>query len=185
MSRLLPWIFAGLFLGGIAHILSIMAMPALSKSDATTRLRSARPINAMTPLPLVGPGPELIPFSDPNAALGVCPFDLATGPLRIRVGSGGPYLTLAFLQPGGRIFYALSDKANPNGALDVRLATAEQLQAIEADDPDDETVLELRVTSPVQSGVVLIRALAPERSRIAEATRRIAAARCESEPLKP
>ena len=184
-ARLIPWLFAGLCLGGIAHILSILTMPALSKSDATSRLFALGTPNEVVLLPKPGPGDTLIPFSDPNVLASVCPFDLRAAPLRIRVAQGSQYLTVAFLQPGGSIFYSLSDKANPNGALDIRLTNAAQLQVIEANDPDDQDVAELRVTAPVDTGIVLVRGLAGDPTQSAETERRIGTVRCLSEPLAP
>lgn len=184
MTRLWPWIFAGLCLAGIAHIVSILAMPSLSKSDATSRLFAVGPTNHLTMLPRTGPGAESIPFSDPNVALAICPFDIGDTPLRIKVAPGQEYLTIAFLQPGGSIFYSLSDKANPNGALDIRLVNAAELQKIEADDPDDQPVTELRVTAPTDKGIALIRALASDAGEISSAEQRIARATCAAEALR-
>ena len=183
MTRLWPWLFAGLCLGGIAHILSILTMPALSKSDATSRLFALGPVNQALVLPRTGPGATLIPFSDPNIVMSLCPFDLRAAPLRVKVMPGSQYLTVAFLQPGGGIFYSLSDKANPNGALDMRLVNDAQLQLIEADDPDDQAVSELRVTAPVDTGIVLIRALASDPTQSVSAEQRIRTVSCASEPI--
>ena len=183
VTRLWPWIFAGLCLGGIAHILSILLLPALSRQDATSRLSVLGPVNGMKTLPGSGPSGGPVPFSDPNVATAICPFDLMSAPLRIRVASGQEFLTVAFLQPGGSIFYSLSDRANASGALDVRLATGEQLLAIEAGDPDDQPVAELRVKSPSATGVALVRAVAPAIAMLPLAEQRVSRASCAPEPI--
>ncbi len=185
MSRLLPWLLAGLMMGGIAHISSILLMPMLSGLDATTKLRSLGPVNKMQMLAPGNIGENLIPFQDPGAVIGICPFDVSIHPLRIRVGSGDALLSLVFLQSGGSSFYALSDKAGAKGALDVRLATAEQLGRIEASDPEDQVIRELRVRAPNTTGIVLIRSISGSAADLGSATRRITGVTCSPEPIKP
>ena len=184
MSRLWPWLFAGLFLGAIAHIVSILMLPTVSQQDATSMLRALGPVNALVPVPQSQPLKNLIPFADPNAAVAICPFNIAAAPLRIRAPVGENILTLTFMQGGGNIFYSLSDKANLKGSLDVRLVTEAQLQQIEANDPEDQAIAELRVRSPRTSGVVLVRAISSDAVFYSAAEQRVAGATCVSEPLQ-
>lgn len=184
MTRLWPWLFAGLFLGGIAHLVSILILPSVSRQDATSILRALGPVNALLTLPRSQPQKSVIPFGDPNAAVAICPFDITAMPLRIRAPAGDTILTLTFMQGGGGIFYSLSDKANLKGALDVRLATDDQLQTIEANDPEDQTITELRIRAPRATGVVLIRAISSEAALYQDAERRVAAASCAPEPIQ-
>ncbi len=184
LTRLWPWLFAGLFLGGIAHIVSILLMPRLSGQDATTKLRALGPLNQVQGLQRDRPDKALIPFNDPNVALGICPFDISNAPLRIKVVPGEQFLTLAFLQPGGSVFYSLSDRTNPKGSLDVRLVNSDQLQRIEANDPEDQPIAELRVKAPSSTGVVLLRSLASDASQLRPAEQRIAKASCALEPIQ-
>lgn len=184
MTRLWPWLFAGLFLGAIAHIVSILILPAVSKQDATSILRGLGPVNALLVLPKSEPTKSVIPFRDPNAAMAICPFDIGAAPLRIKAPAGDSILTLTFLQTGGSVFYSLSDKANLKGALDVRLVTDPQLQQIEADDPEDQTVTEVRVRAPRSNGVVLIQAISSEAALYAAAEQRLAATSCAAEPIR-
>jgi len=183
MRSFLPWIVAGLMLGAIVHIVSILMMPALSGQDATTRLRALATLNHLQLLPRVTPERMALPFDDPDLATGICPFDISAMPLRIKVPAGEEFLTVSFLQPGGSIFYALSDHATANGMLDIRLADKAQMTEIEAEDPGDEAVSELRVPAKSLIGVVLIKALANDRAQLANAEARISRATCTTEAI--
>ena len=183
VSRLVPWFFAGLFLAGIAHIISILLLPGLSREDATSRLAAMGRMNRMSTLFWSKPSEMPIPFSDPNATFAICPYDLSPAPLRIRVPKGAQILTVAFLQSGGIIYYSLSDRIDPKNGLDIRLTNAAQLQAIEAKDPEDQPISELRVRSPSLTGVVLVRAISAQNSDAGAARQRVSASTCVSEPL--
>jgi uncharacterized membrane protein len=164
------WIFAGFFFGGITHIVSILIMPLYAGQDATTRLRALSAVNEAYVLPQSAVS---IIYPEPNAAYAICPYDISTAPLRVQINSGVPYLSVVFLQAGGLAFYALNDRASPNGVLDIRLATPEQMNKIELQDTEDQPLQELRVRATKTTGVVLVRAVAKNAPHFSEALERV------------
>ena len=65
--------------------------------------------------------------------------------------------------------------------LDVVLVTRAQLDAIEAQDPEDETPLDLRLIAPSLQGFVMLRALALEPGQRAGAEARLKSISCQTE----
>ncbi len=182
MRRLWPWIFTGLFLGGIAHIVSILLMPMFSGQDSLTRLMPLASINQLRFIPQATPGKAVLPFIDPGSAYAICAFDLSRSPLRIKADAGSTYLSIVFLQQGGAAFYALSERASQTGALDIRLATNVQMERIESLDPEDQPVRELRVRAPKPTGLVLVRSIANDEPHMTQAESRVKAVKCTPEP---
>jgi uncharacterized membrane protein len=178
----LPWIAGAAIIAGITHITSIMAMPYLAPKDAFARLEPAAPLNKLAVLPAGAPGQTLMPFEDPALIVGVCRYDLNVAPLRLRgVLSGDGLLLFSFHNRFGTTFYSMTDKGALRGRLDVLVLTPEQLEAVEAFDPEDELPQELRLVGPTREGFVLIRSISPERGNLAEAKARIAQVGCEAE----
>ena len=62
MMRWLLWILAGVLLGGIVHLATILALPRTASQDAYARLAPITPVNAMTPIPAptAPDGPETV-----------------------------------------------------------------------------------------------------------------------------
>ena len=88
---------------------------------------------------------------------------------------------MSFRNRFGTAFYAMTDRGTSRGRLDVIVATRAQLDAIEAQDSDDETPSDLRLVSPSVEGFVMLRALANEPGQRSEAEARLKAVTCESE----
>ena len=117
------------------------------------------------------PGPT---FSDPFAALALCRFDLALGPLRVRANSDGDHpMSLTARLANGTIIYSGGDRQTPGGRFNVLIMTQAQADAQDAarekaedEESDDEakkTALaaneELRLISPGNTGFVVVRVL--------------------------
>ena len=71
------------FVAGVVHLVSILAMPELAPHDAYTRLSALAKPSEMTLLPRALPGHEIAPFEDPALAQAVCLYDLSNGPLHL------------------------------------------------------------------------------------------------------
>ena len=82
MIRLLFTIIAGVLLGGVVHLVSVLALPRIATQDAYSRLTPLTKLNAVTALPLAAPDNTVMPFMDPAFAIAVCRYDLSTGPIK-------------------------------------------------------------------------------------------------------
>ena len=85
MIRLLFTIVAGVLLGGIVHLVSVLALPRIATQDAYSRLTPMTKLNAVTPLPLADPNNAPMPFMDPAFAMAICRYDLSNGSINLSV----------------------------------------------------------------------------------------------------
>jgi len=178
MSWLL-WGLAGVLLGGIAHFAIVLFLPQLATQDAYSRLAPIAPANTIAPVPAPTPERAVIPFMDPAFATAVCRYDLANGPLKLSAPAGGAYTSVSFYTPGGVAYYAINDRAagGRRRVIELELMTQEQRAQL----PQDTEVTaadRLIVESPSTTGLVVLRALAPEPGLMAAAQSALAAAQC-------
>ena len=171
----LPFIAGALVVAGLVHIATIFLLPRLAAKDAFARVSAVAPLHELILLPSGGEGP----FDDPALAQGLCRFDLAQGPLRLRANLAADHLMLfSFHARDGQFFYSMTDRSATRGKLDLLLVTRGQLDAVEANDPEDELPQDLRILAPTQEGFLLFRSLAAFPGEMAQARARIAALSC-------
>jgi uncharacterized membrane protein len=181
MTRLLLWIFGGALLGGIVHLATVLLLPTLASQDAYSRLAQVAQVNAVTPLPQPTPDNAAIPFLDPAFAMAVCRYDLSDGPIKFSVPVSPAYTSVSFYTRTQVAYYAINDRAAGRRVIELDLMTSEQ----RGDLPDDEEVTaadRLIVESPTLTGLILIKALAPEPGLLPTARRVLAGARCQVQP---
>jgi uncharacterized membrane protein len=177
MIRWLFWIAGGVLLGGIVHVVTVLALPRTATQDAYTRLSAVAPVNAVTPLPQPTPQAAALPFMDPAFAASVCPFDLSSGPMKLSIAVSQGYTAVSFYTLRGVAFYAINDRAAGRRVIELDLMTADQRSAL----PEDEDVTaadRLIVEAPTATGLILLRALAPEQSLMPDARSTVAAGKC-------
>jgi uncharacterized membrane protein len=177
MIRWLLWLLGGLLLGGIVHLSSVLLLPRTATQDAYTRIAAAVPANSMVPLPAPNPDDAVLPFMDPAFASAVCRYDLAGGPLKLRVPVSQAYTSVSFYSRNGVAYYAINDRAAGRRSIELDLMTARQ----RAELPDDEEVTSadrLIVEAPTATGLILVRTFGPEPGLMPMARRALAAARC-------
>jgi uncharacterized membrane protein len=180
LISLLPFLAAIICVAGIVHIASVLAMPVVAPQDALTRLATvAPPGDGVVLLPPASPGREIMPYEDPSVALGFCRFDLSKGLYRVRTNIDGErFLALSFHTRSGRVFYATTDRSALRGKIDIAIVNVAQQEALEANDPEDEPVPELRLLAPAATGFVLLRALAERPNELPRAEARVTSVTC-------
>lgn len=182
LSGWTPWIAAVFVIAGLVHIVSVLAMPMLAPVDAYARLADRTPLGQLVILDNGQPGEELLPYEDPAAVIAVCRYDLSKGPIRLKANFDGEGLVLmSFRNRFGTAFYAMTDRGTSRGRLDVVVANRTQLDAIEAEDSEDEAPSDLRLLSPSPEGFIMLRALALEPGQRTVAEARLKAVSCEIE----
>ena len=123
-----------------------------------------------------------MPFMDPAFASAICRYDLSQGPLKLSVPLSLAYTSVSFYTRHDVAYYAINDRAAGRRVIELNLMTPEQRSQL----PEDEEVTaadRLIVESPTVTGLIAIRALAPEPGLMPMAQRTIAAAKCTPEPL--
>ncbi len=168
MIRLLFTIIAGALLGGIVHLVSVLALPRIATQDAYSRLTPITTLNSVIALPLADPNNALMPFMDPAFAIAICRYDLSAGPIKLAVEVA---------------YYAINDRSAGRKVIELDLMT----EAQHADLPEDEDVTaadRLIIDSPTATGLIVLKALAPEPGLMPQAQGSLAASSCkvQSEP---
>jgi uncharacterized membrane protein len=177
MIRLGLLLLAGLLLGGVVHFATVIVLPRTATQDAYARLSPIVPVNAVTPLPAPTSTLTLMPLMDPALATAVCRYDLTKGPLKITVPISPAYTSISFYTRSDIAYYAINDRAAGRRVIELDLMTTAQREQL----PEDEEVTaadRLIVESPSDTGLVAIRALAPEPGLMPKAQAAVAAASC-------
>jgi uncharacterized membrane protein len=177
--RLLFAIVAGVLLGGVVHLVSVLALPRIADNDAYSRLEQlTQQINTVSPLPPAAPGNTLMPYLDPAFATAVCRYDLSGGPIKLTVPVSQAYTSVSFYTRSDVAYYAINDRSAGRKVIELDLMTEDQ----HADLPEDEDVTaadRLIIDSPTTTGLILLKALAPEPGLMAQAQAALAAASCK------
>jgi uncharacterized membrane protein len=118
-----------------------------------------------------------MPFMDPAFASAVCRYDLSSGPIKFSAPVSLAYTSVSFYTRSDIAYYAINDRAAGRRTIELELMTPDQ----HADMPEEEDVTaadRLIVESPTSTGIIAIRALAPEPGLMPMARGAVAAARC-------
>lgn len=176
--RWLLLIVGGVLLGGVVHLATVMLAPRTAAQDAYTRLSVSAPVNAIAPIPAPQPDNAAITFMDPAFAMAVCRYDLSQGSLKFSVPVSQAYTSVTFYTRYDVAYYAINDRAAGRRVIELDLMTPQQRAQL----PEDEDVTaadRLIVESPTTTGLIAVRALAPEPSLMNMARNSLAAAKCE------
>lgn len=183
MIRWLLWIIGGILLGGVVHLATVLAMPRAATQDAYSRLAPIAPVNAVSPLPAPTAQNSILPFMDPAFAGAVCRYDLSNGMIKLNAPVSDAYTSVTFYTRESVAYYAINDRAAGRRAIELDLMTAQQHAQI----PEEEDVTaadRLIIDSPTTTGLIILRALAPEPDLMPMARRALAAAQCHIEPVQ-
>lgn len=182
MIRALLWILGAVLLGGIVHLATVLVMPQAATQDAYSRLAPLAPVNTIAPLPAPTAQYAIMPFMDPAFALAVCRYDISSRPLKLNAPVSQAYTSVTFYTRNSIAYYAINDRAAGRRAIELDLMTPEQHAQL----PEEEDVTaadRLIIESPTTTGLIVLRALAPEPGRTPTARRALAAAQCRSEEV--
>ena len=183
MIRWLLWLLGGILLGGIVHLATVLAMPQAASQDAYSRLVPIAPVDAIVPLPPPTARASIIPFMDPAFAAAVCRYDLSGGSIKLNAPVSEAYTSVTFYTRDSVAYYAINDRAAGRRAIELDLMTPEQHAQL----PEQEDVTaadRLIINSPTTTGLIVLRALAPEPGLMPMARRALAAAQCRIEPVQ-
>jgi uncharacterized membrane protein len=184
MIRLLFTVIAGVLLGGIVHLVSVLALPRIAGQDAYSRLTPITKLNAVTSLPPADPANTLMPYLDPAFATAVCRYDLSGGPIKLKVPVSQAYTSVSFYTRSDVAYYAINDRSAGKTVIEHELMT----EAQHADLPEDEDVTaadRLIIDSPSSTGLIVLKALAAEPGQMALAQASLAAASCKVQTEAP
>ena len=174
----LPWIAGALILAGLVHMASIFAMPRLATLDAFARISALAPPHSVMLLPPTTAQAHRT-LGQVIAAHALGEGGIIEGGASLRATLAPDALTLfSFHARHGQIFYSMTDRSATRGKLDVLLLTRQQLDVVEANDPEDELPQDLRIIAPTLEGFLLFRALAEFPGEMTDAQARIQSIAC-------
>jgi uncharacterized membrane protein len=167
------------------HLATVIILPRTATQDAYARLTPVAPVNTVVALPIPSPEKAIMPFMDPAFASAVCRYDLSEGPLKLTVPVSPAYTSVSFYTRYDVAYYAINDRAAGRRVIELDLMTAAQHEQV----PEDEEVTaadRLIVESPTPTGLIAIRAMAPEPGLMPVAQSAVAASRCvrQTEPAR-
>lgn len=177
MIRLLFAILGGVVLGGVVHLVSVLALPHVATKDAYSRLLPVTALNTVTQLPAAEPSNALIPFQDPALATAVCRYDLSSGSVKLTVPVSQAYTSVSFYTRNEVAYYAINDRSAGRRIIELDLMTPEQ----RAELPEEEDVTaadRLIIESPTKTGLIVMKALATEPDLMTQARASLAASTC-------
>ena len=180
MIRDLLWLLGGILLGGIVHLVTVLVLPRMATQDAYSRLVSVAPVNRVTPIPAPTPESAAMPFMDPAFAFAVCRYDLAQGPLKFSVPVSLAYTSVSFYSRSDVAYYAINDRSAGRRTIELDLMTTEQHNDL----PENEEITaadRLMSKSPTRTGLIVIKALAPEPGMLPMARATVASAQCRAQ----
>jgi uncharacterized membrane protein len=184
MIRLLFAIIGGVLLGGVVHLVSVLALPRIATQDAYSRLTPLTKLNTVTALPLADPNSAPMPFMDPAFAIAICRYDLSTGPIKLAVPVSQAYTSVSFYTRSDVAYYAINDRSAGRRVIELDLMT----EAQHAELPEDEDVTaadRLIIDSPTATGLIVLKALAPEPGLMVQAQATLAASSCKVQTEPP
>jgi len=182
--RLAFTIIAGVLLGAIVHLVSVLALPRIASQDAYSRLTPTTKLNAVTQLPPADPSYTLMPYMDPAFAVAVCRYDLSDGPIKLTVPVSQAYTSVSFYTRNEVAYYAINDRSAGKKVIELDLMT----EAQHNDLPEDEDVTaadRLIIDSPSSTGLIVMKALAPEPGLMPPAQASLAASNCKVQVDQP
>jgi uncharacterized membrane protein len=180
MIRAALWLLGAILLGGIVHLATVLLLPSMATQDAYARMSAIAPVNTVIAVPPPTPEKSVMPFMDPAFAVSVCRYDLSRGPLKFSVPISQAYTSVSFYSRSDVAYYAINDRAAGRRVIELDLMTAAQ----RAELPENEEITRadrLIVASPTTTGLIVIRALAPEAGWVPAARRTLASAQCRQQ----
>ena len=140
-----------MLLGGVVHLVSVLALPRIATQDAYSRMTPMTKPNAVTQLPLADPTNSPMPFMDPAFAIAICRYDLSGGPIKLTVPVSQAYTSVSFYTRNDVAYYAINDRSAGRKVIELDLMTEAQHDEL----PEDEEVTaadRLIIDSPTATG---------------------------------
>ncbi|MGF7007414.1 DUF1254 domain-containing protein [Aminobacter sp. BE322] len=163
MRKLLHALAVGIVGAGIAHIVILLLVPSFSERDAWSRLAMVAGPNKVVRLDADIGGTPVVKALDPSFFEAACRFDLSEGVVRIDNAGKVPYWSASVYDRGGENIYSFNDRTATDGSLDFVVVTPAQMIELRKDLPQ-EFEKSIFVETPIDEGIVVVRAFVPDES---------------------
>jgi len=130
MVRTLLYILGGALLGGIIHLVVILALPQFATRDIWTKVEALGADNRMVVLDDVAAGAPN-PFGlDPELVYGVCRLNLAPEPGLVNGTLPEAFWSVAAFDPSGAVAYSTTNRDGIGRVLDLGLFNPSQTRLL-------------------------------------------------------
>lgn len=182
MLRILLALLVGLVGAAVVHIAVIFAIPRVAEDNAWGRLSRIAPLFEPVAVPALQPEADRrsgFAFVDPLFVTYACRFDTGDGPVRLSAVGETRFWSASIYTRGGDNIYSTNRRVAPDGAFDLLVATAVELEAIRLDSgfPGDNTV---PVAAPAGEFYLTIRAAVDDESERPQVEAFMSAIACEA-----
>jgi uncharacterized membrane protein len=130
MIRTLLWLIGGVLLGGIIHIVVILALPLLAEETTWTRIAALDATNRMLVLPPVEAGQPNPLQLDPELSYGLCQLDLADGPAYLTGTLPDAFWSVAIFNASGVVTYSTTNRDGIGQTVDLGIFNAAQTRLL-------------------------------------------------------
>jgi uncharacterized membrane protein len=166
-----------LFAAGVAHIVTVLALPSIGSGGAYQRLKSQLPVNTMAVLPMLSPGAH-IPYLSPDMRYAMCRYDISMGPLAVTATLPEAGWSIAIHTPDGENIYLVPGQDQRRTELEFTLTRSSERSLITPLGVRRSDVDATQVTSPRAEGLVVLRAPVRGTAYKAETEAILRAAKC-------
>jgi uncharacterized membrane protein len=119
MVRTALYLFAGVLLGLLIHLVVILILPTLAPNNLAARLPSLGQVNKTVLLADVAPGAANQLRLDPELTYAICRLDLRRGPGELSGTLPLSYWSVAVYDPSGTVLYSTTNRDGIGQTLDV------------------------------------------------------------------
>lgn len=130
MIRTLLWLIGGVLLGGIIHIVVILALPLLAEETTWTRIAALDATNRMLVLPPVEAGQPNPLQLDPELSYGLCQLNLAEGPAYLTGTLPDAFWSVAVFNASGVVTYSTTNRDGIGQTVDLGIFNAAQTRLL-------------------------------------------------------
>lgn len=181
MIRTLLWLIGGVLLGGIIHLVVILAMPLLAEETAATRLARLDAANRMFILPAVEAGQPNPLRLDPELVYGLCQVDLDEGPAYLSGILPDAFWSVALYNSAGTVFYSTTNRDGIGQTLEIGIFNAAQTRLLARQQLDIAEGL-LVVESTSDQIFAVVRLAPPHQAMRPRFEERLSQVRCGPRP---
>jgi uncharacterized membrane protein len=121
---------------------------------------------------------------DPAFAMAICRYDLSGGSIKLTVPVSQAYTSVSFYTRNDVAYYAINDRSAGKRVIELDLMTEAQHNEL----PEDEDITaadRLIIDSPTSTGLIVLKALAPEPGLMPQAQASLAASSCRVQAEAP
>ena len=130
MIRTFLWLLGGLLLGGIIHLVTILAMPLLAEETVWTKVSTLDSENRMLILPQVQPGEPNPLQLDPELSYGICRIDLSEGPAYLSGVLPDAFWSVAIYNSNGVVTYSTTNRDGIGQTVELGIFNADQTRLL-------------------------------------------------------